>query len=268
MQTAFKVGGLKMSHEIKYQWRITKYNPDFRDENGHYTRVEDWTSPYDIGKTFNGQAFTFEQYLRVESAYINTILMFIKESKVKSLRVIWLENHKSKVQRKWQFLYEDEFQHIQLEEDMVINLEDIPTICKMILRELIYCQLLVKDQLFIHFGWDYYMYIGTNYQSTVAIDLAINNGLYVESFQSPYYLSQEEIIRVIQWGLIGDNVIAGEEELKKIPLKEYQNILNLSYEHPVTGMFKLNTQHKDFFQRFLSHKMDFSTYEYYLWCND
>ncbi|RTQ92497.1 DUF7683 domain-containing protein [Lysinibacillus telephonicus] len=257
-----------MSQKYKYQWRITKYNPDFRDENGHYTKIEDWTSSYDIGKVFNGQLFTFKEYLHVESAYINTILMFLKESKVKSLRVIGLEKHKFKAQQKWQFLYEDKFQHVQLEEDMVIDVEDVPTICKMILRELMYCQLLVKDKIFIHFGWDYYMYIGTNYQSAVAIKFASNNGLYVESFQSPCYLSQEEIIRIMQWALIDDDSITGEEELKKIPLKEYQNILNLLDEHPVTGIFKLNTQHKDFFQRFLSHKMDFSKYEYYLWCNN
>ncbi|MDX8362433.1 hypothetical protein [Cytobacillus sp. IB215316] len=39
-----------MSREIKYQFRITKYNPAFRNCEGHYTKTDEWTSAYDIGK--------------------------------------------------------------------------------------------------------------------------------------------------------------------------------------------------------------------------
>ncbi|MEM5593383.1 hypothetical protein AAHH67_19190 [Niallia circulans] len=33
-----------MTNHIKFQWRVTKYNPAFRDENGYFTLTEEWTS--------------------------------------------------------------------------------------------------------------------------------------------------------------------------------------------------------------------------------
>ncbi|MFL0507599.1 hypothetical protein ACH0B5_17895 [Ureibacillus sp. 179-F W5.1 NHS] len=34
---------------MKYQWRITKYNPAFRDQDGAYMKDE-WISSSDIGQ--------------------------------------------------------------------------------------------------------------------------------------------------------------------------------------------------------------------------
>lgn len=34
-------------------FRITKYNPQFRNKQGEY-KNEEWTSVYDIGKKFEG----------------------------------------------------------------------------------------------------------------------------------------------------------------------------------------------------------------------
>lgn len=110
-----------MSKELKHQWRITKYNPAFRDENGNYTKIEEWTSPFEIGKTFNGKEFTFEDYCRVENAYINTILKFLNESKVSSLRILQLDKHNLSLQDKSSLLYENNFNHVVLEEDMIVN---------------------------------------------------------------------------------------------------------------------------------------------------
>ena len=46
---------------MNYQWRVTKYNPKFRDEFGHYTLIEEWTCPSQIGKTINGKKFTLDE---------------------------------------------------------------------------------------------------------------------------------------------------------------------------------------------------------------
>lgn len=40
-----------------HKYRITKYDPQYRDEQGIYIR-EDWTSYSDIGKTYNGKLLT------------------------------------------------------------------------------------------------------------------------------------------------------------------------------------------------------------------
>jgi hypothetical protein len=46
--------------------RITKYDPQNRDANGHYTLVDEWTSISDVGKSFQGKILTMEQYLAIE----------------------------------------------------------------------------------------------------------------------------------------------------------------------------------------------------------
>ena len=79
-----------MKH-IQYQWRVTKYDPRFRDEHGHYTLIEEWTSPSDIGETFDGNELTLDDYLRVEEAYIDSAIAFMEENGIQSVRVLGLE---------------------------------------------------------------------------------------------------------------------------------------------------------------------------------
>lgn len=47
-------------------YRISKYNPKYRDEHGIYTRDE-WTSISDVGEYFNGYEVTMEEYLDTEN---------------------------------------------------------------------------------------------------------------------------------------------------------------------------------------------------------
>ena len=51
-------------------YRISKYNPKFRDEDGFYTRKE-WTSISDIGESFDGSEVTIHEYLEIENISIN-----------------------------------------------------------------------------------------------------------------------------------------------------------------------------------------------------
>lgn len=50
------------------RYRITKYPPQNRNEQGWYTK-EEWTSYVDIGKVYDSGLFTLEDYLKVESNY-------------------------------------------------------------------------------------------------------------------------------------------------------------------------------------------------------
>ena len=54
-------------------WRITKYNPAFRDERGVYLKDE-WTSVSDVGKSFDGVVLTFKEYREIEDNYVSTAL--------------------------------------------------------------------------------------------------------------------------------------------------------------------------------------------------
>ncbi|MDC4204578.1 MAG: hypothetical protein MPW14_07475 [Candidatus Manganitrophus sp.] len=69
------------------QFRITKYNPKYRDALGVYTKKE-WTSYSDIGKNV-----TKEEYETIETAYIETAIGFLKEQEIVELRVVGLEDH-------------------------------------------------------------------------------------------------------------------------------------------------------------------------------
>lgn len=249
---------------MKYQWRITKYNPIFRNDQGHYL-LDEWTCPSEVGKIINGKQFTLDEYLRVEAAYLDTIIRFLHENNIRSLRLIQVSNIEMTEKDKSSILYEKEFDEVMLQEDRVVNVHEIRTICKMILRNFAYSELFLKDEFFIHFGWDYYMYIGSNQKSLTAIEFATNQRLFVEECVSPNYVKEEDTTRQIEWSEIDNECIVGEEELKGIALEEYRKIFQLSEEHPVVGVFVLKTEQKDFFQKFLEHKMDFSKYEYQFW---
>ncbi|WP_422660952.1 DUF7683 domain-containing protein [Paenibacillus sp. EC2-1] len=255
---------------MKHQWRITKYNPDFRNEHGHYL-LDEWTCPSEIGKIINGDLFTFEKYLYVENAYVEAIIEFLKEIRQDTLRVIQVVSNSSMSQEDEESeLYEPEFSEIKIKEDMIINIDEIRTLCKMNLRNYIGFQLYSKDNFFVHFGWDYYMYIGSSHHSCKAIEFATKRGLFVEECTSPYFFEETDTTRLIQWSEIGAEVpiVIGEEVIKNVPLEEYRNIFSLSDEHPVFGYFEITKDHKDFFQSKINHKLDFTKYEYGFWAGD
>lgn len=251
---------------MNYQWRITKYNPIFRNEKGHYL-IEEWTCPSEIGKIINGDLFTLESYLLTEHAYVETIISFLVEKHHYSLRVIQASNRSISHEDKISVLYEQEFDEINIKEDMIVNIDDIRIICKMVLRNFADCQLFSKDKFFVHFGWDYYMYIGSSQKSLTAVEFAAKSGLFVEECLSPYYVEEKNITRLIQWSEIDAKIplVIGDEEIDNVSLEEYQKIFDLSDEHPVIGSFEITKDHKNFFQKFLKHKMDFTKYEYGFW---
>jgi hypothetical protein len=50
-----------------YNWRITKYNPAYRDNAGCYLKDE-WTSISDIGNIYDREVITYETSKKVEDA--------------------------------------------------------------------------------------------------------------------------------------------------------------------------------------------------------
>ncbi|MFC5587449.1 hypothetical protein ACFPRA_00820 [Sporosarcina soli] len=254
-----------MVTSINYQWRITKYNPDFRDDDGYYTIVEEWTCPSQIGQTINGHEFTLNEYLRVEASYVDTVIQFLVASNLSSLRILQCSTVKISPEERQSILYEPAFDEVQVAVDRIVTIQEIRIICQMVLRNLLFCQFYLKDQFFVHFGWDSYMYVGSCNNSLSAIAFAENNGLFVEPFQSPYYYTEEKTTRLVEWNEITDDskLIVGSEELIEVPIEEYQRVLKLSNEHPVIGQFNLSIEHKEFFQKLLKHEMDFTKYEYF-----
>lgn len=67
---------------------ISKYNPEFRDEKGYYTKDE-WLGFFDVGKEVNGEVLTIEQYLMAEKKYIEAAKLFFQ---LHECRQVVLEN--------------------------------------------------------------------------------------------------------------------------------------------------------------------------------
>lgn len=152
------------------QYRVTKYNPLNRAPNGVYL-LDEWTDFSDIGKTFAGNVFTAEEYKIVEDNYIGMCLAIWEKSGCPKLSIHSIEIY-------------DECAAVPQ------NVEK-PQQLTMVIQEILENQVWAKLEcckLFFHFGWDYYMYIGTDMDRTVLEDCAWQFHLFVEKMQSPYHI--------------------------------------------------------------------------------
>ena len=153
------------------EYRVTKYNPASRGLNDEY-QGDDWIMFSQIGQSFRGVVLTEHAYRRVESAYIKVALAFLNESGIAALRIVGLENR-----RKLQ---------LEFAEGSLLTPEKLPDVLGRILRGEFWCRLQAHDA-FVHFGWDYYMYIGVPRRCPSAEQTAFDLGLHVEEFASPYH---------------------------------------------------------------------------------
>jgi len=65
-------------------YRITKFNPEKRDNNGHYLDRSEWTSISDIGDP-EYKSISYEEYEKFETAYVNAIQFILKEKNMNLL---------------------------------------------------------------------------------------------------------------------------------------------------------------------------------------
>ncbi|QTD50173.1 hypothetical protein [Sulfidibacter corallicola] len=163
-------------------FRVTKYNPHDRNEQGHYL-AEDWTSVSDVGGVYNGRKLDLEDYLKVENFYVEAVLRFFKHFEARYVQVVDLENEflEDSGANKCDLLPID----ISFLKNLSwISIDEAGLCARAILRELIWCKLEYKNRAFVHFGYDYYMYFGCAVE--IDINLVVPDGLYVEKFRSPY----------------------------------------------------------------------------------
>ncbi|WML45444.1 hypothetical protein [Neobacillus sp. PS3-40] len=148
-----------------YSWRITKYNPLHRNEDGSYIDDKEWTSFSEIGSKVDKY-----EYLETEQKYIDAIISFMEELGLKKAYISDFEGKR------------DVLKNIKQE----LNLEEIKKVATLTLREVIWCKLTFHSKLFVHFGYDYYMYIGAYKDCPKARMKVEKSGLFVETYNSPY----------------------------------------------------------------------------------
>ena len=91
-----------MNNKWKHCRSITKYNPSFRNEKGHYMK-DDWIGFGQIGGVYEGELLTLDSYLQIESKYIKAAydffafhktifnsLAFLNQLTVSNKTLVWL----------------------------------------------------------------------------------------------------------------------------------------------------------------------------------
>ena len=168
-----------------YKYRITKYNPKYRNKNGIYEKDE-WTSISDIGKNFQNEIFTLKQYLEIETKYINAIKYIVDYLKVDTVEITSLEKS-TKTLKIDNILnnYDTKLISIfnEIHNSKIYPISEIDKIAILILREKLWCNLRRKYRFYIHFGWDYYMYVGISKKSNDFIFRIEKDGLFVEEMK-------------------------------------------------------------------------------------
>lgn len=182
-------------------YRITKYNPDKRNNLGHYTDNSEWTSISDIGKpSYNN--VTYEEYEKIESAYVDAIKSAMADNDIKVLTIysIELRDNKKDFEKNKETVrlrnirvdFDNELK--TLKEGSILNLTQIDKIARLILREITW-MLLVGDNFEVKFGYDYYMYVKCKTLNTSTVGRIEASGLFVESDRP-----QRELIIIDQDG--------------------------------------------------------------------
>ncbi len=158
-------------------YRISKYNPEFRDESGRYTR-EEWTSISDIGKVFSGEKLTKEKYIQAEESYINAVKMVLSQNKVDELMIAGLERYYDDTDI-YDLSYDEQKLLTQIKDNMSVRWDTVELIIKMALRENLWC-VLKSEKVEIQFGYDYYMYIKCDNIQPTIIQKLFDNNVFVE----------------------------------------------------------------------------------------
>jgi hypothetical protein len=150
-------------------YRLSKYDPAFRDAQGRYLRDE-WIMASQVGHRFDGVALTEEAYRRVEDNYVAAVEAFLREAGVTALAVRGVEN-RGEVK-------------LDFTDGTWLDVAGALTVVRDMLRERYWCRL-ESEHAFVHAGWDYYLYVGAPRACAGACDFARAKRLFVEPMKSP-----------------------------------------------------------------------------------
>jgi hypothetical protein len=135
-------------------WRISKYDPTFRDQNGVYQQDE-WTDVTDIGRAFDGMTLDLQTYLATEAAYVASVREFMVDANVTTLRVAGLEPPSfMEVLRDHAFPDAADLERLagDLESGRQVSGAEIDRVCRLNLRNVLWCRLENPDRFVVEVG--------------------------------------------------------------------------------------------------------------------
>lgn len=141
---------------------VTKYDPIFRNENGHYTKNE-WIGFFQIGKKFDDGELTFESYKRMEEKYIQAAMEFFRFHHCDQIFLKNIEKYDMSG-----YKYDDKAELSDfidtISEGETASISAIGLLVKVILRELFWGEIfcISSDSIACRFGHDFYMYFNSD----------------------------------------------------------------------------------------------------------
>lgn len=167
---------------LPFNWRVTKYDPVLRDIHGTFTG-DDWVLFSEVGANFDAGKLTFERYLQIETAYVSAVTSFMAEAGFSKLSVRQLSK---RLPAKRSALRGITLDPDAIQNRRLLSGERLQDAIRMALRTILGCKLVHPGRFYVHFGWDYYMYIGSTHPSPLSIKRSSELGLFVEEMVSPY----------------------------------------------------------------------------------
>ncbi len=155
---------------IEHTFRVSRYDPARLDSS------EQWTAMSDVGREFDGEVLSMEQYEAVERSYLESIRWFMHESRADQFLIGDVD---------WSPLAEGTDRWIR--DGLEVDRETAIAVCRLQLREHLSCRLDSGNDFYVHFGFDFYMYLGSWNPCRDAIARTVELGLHVElGVPSPY----------------------------------------------------------------------------------
>jgi hypothetical protein len=158
---------------MRYEIRLSKYDPAKRDSTGAFSQ-DDWTMYQQIGAIVAGRRLTRRDYQRTEDRYIAAILEMIREVGISKVRI----NRVSAVNR-------GKVRSLPKKNDYV-SLVQLERLSRWALKGELDVSFTLPRQFYLHFGFDYLVYIGLPRRPDVSISRLARKGLFVEEMRSPY----------------------------------------------------------------------------------
>lgn len=121
-------------------YKISKYNPNNYKE-GTYL-LEEWSDFSDVGKIFNDNVFTMDEYLRIEKNYILFIMKIVAETHLHFFIIKDLEKNEI----------------VPWENMQKISVEQLECLIKDCLRNKCWCKI-HSENFCLCFGFDFYIHI-------------------------------------------------------------------------------------------------------------
>lgn len=182
---------LNVSTNFMTSYRITKFDPKRRNDQGFYLDNSEWTSISDIGKTEYNNV-TYEEYEKIENAYVDAVMLILKDINLNFLTVDSLELYATKKDfkkdektgRLKNINFDFDIDIKSLKNGVQLDSTQIEKVIRLILRETVW-MLLINDDFEVRFGYDYYMFVKTTNLKQSTIKQIEKNGLFVEAGIGP-----------------------------------------------------------------------------------